>query len=105
MWAGRPRTWLGLLVLVAACGCEQMETLRQGAGSTYKIELRQLAEEISRKEVANLAANKEWKQELHQDPVPDAANAAAALWHPAPLLDAVHLSRPVPLNTDWAPQD
>jgi hypothetical protein len=107
MWAGRPGTWLCLLLAAGTCGCGQLETLRQGAGSTYRQELRALARDINRQEVENIAASKEWEPELH------AATAAAKeddgvvtanLWHPVPLEDAVTLRPPVAVEGGWTPR-
>jgi hypothetical protein len=100
MWAGRPRNWLCLLLLAGACGCEQLEPLRQGVGSTYNQELRDLANEIKRKDAEDIAATKDWKQQFHADAVSPADDGVitANLWHPASLANAVTLKAPVPLE-------
>jgi hypothetical protein len=83
-------------------GCQQTEPLRQGVvRSTYQSELRQIAEEASRKE---LAKSTEWSEQ------PDAAqdssmNAVTQVnhWQTPSLLQAIHLLPPVPLDSMLAP--
>jgi hypothetical protein len=108
MRAGRPGNWLCLLLLAGVCGCEQLDALRQGAGSTYKHDLRELAREINRQETEKIAAD---DKEPAQDAQPRInaspyAVTTASHWHTATLVDAVQLKRPVPLDGgNWAPHD
>jgi len=98
MLAGRQS--LGSLILVAAGlmggGCEQIEPFRQGVHSTYKQELRQLAEETSRKALAKASEQADEESaaaEMARDEV-----APANHWQSPSLLSAVHLQPPVPLD-------
>jgi hypothetical protein len=88
-----------LLTTSLACGgCEQTEPLRQGVvRSSYKQELRQLAEETNRKE---LAKRQEETEETGSEEVSPAADAVAWAnhWQAPPLLNAIHLQAPQPLD-------
>ena len=92
-----------LLAVGLMCGgCQQTEPLRQGmVRSTYQSELRQIAEEASRKE---LAKSTDWSEpaEAAQD---SSANAVAQVnhWQTPSLLLAIHLLPPVPLDAMPAP--
>jgi outer membrane murein-binding lipoprotein Lpp len=105
MRAGCPRTWLCLLLLAAACGCEQLENLRQGAGSTYNRELRQLAKDIDREQVEKIAADQEAAQACNLNTKVESTEVTPANhWQPAPLVDQIRLRAPVPVNPDdWLP--
>ena len=91
-----------LLAAVMCGGCQQAEPLRQGmVQSTYQSELRQIAEEASRKE---LAKSTDWSEP------PDAAqdssmNAVTQVnhWQTPSLLQSIHLLPPVPLDAVPAP--
>jgi hypothetical protein len=99
MTAGR--LGLGTALLLAAglaCGgCEQTEPLRQGVRTTYRQELRQLAEETNRKE---LARREEASEETAAEEDPPAADAVtwANHWQAPSLLNAVHLHAPQSLD-------
>jgi hypothetical protein len=93
------------LVLAAGLmcgGCQQTEPLRQGmVRSTYQSELREIAEEASRKE---LAKSTDWSEE--PDIAPDTSmNAVTQVnhWQTPSLLQAIHLLPPVPLDAVPAP--
>jgi hypothetical protein len=108
MRAGRPRNWLCLLLLAGVCGCEQLDALRQGVGSTYKHDLRELAREINRQEAEKVAADAKVPAEDVQPQISADQNAVTTTshWHTSPLVDAVQLKRPVPLDGgDWAPHN
>jgi hypothetical protein len=87
MRAGRLCLWS--LVLLA--GCDHLEPLRQGLHSTYNKELRQLAEETNRQELARMAEREETAA-AKKEVVP------AGEWHAAPLSSAVQLKAPVPFG-------
>jgi hypothetical protein len=95
--AGRRAKLIGLLLL-AVTGCEQFDSLRQGVFSTYSKELRTLAEDIDRKELAKIKTEDEQTAIREENPPSKAGPVAQAQWHPAPLVDAVQLAAPVPLT-------
>jgi hypothetical protein len=92
----RKSAWTLLVAVFILSGCQQADPLRQGFHSTYNQELKQLAEETSRKALA--------KGNVHADgELEDAADARSGVVHanywPTPsLLNAVHLRAPVPLD-------
>src|SRR5215831_15268193 len=89
----RKSAWTFVVAVCILSGCQQTEPLRQGFHSTYNQELKQLAEETSRKALANGNAR--------ADEEPEAAGNAvvqANYWPMPSLLNAVHLRAPVPLD-------
>jgi hypothetical protein len=97
--AGCRANLIGLMLLIAT-GCGHLEVLRQGAQSTYHKELKQLAADIDRKELAKITAVKEEHAAAAEESQADSGTAQRALqWHAAPLIDAVQLQPPVPLNS------
>jgi hypothetical protein len=96
--AGRRAKLIGLLLL-ALTGCEQLDSLRQGVLSTYSKELRTLAEDIDRKELAKIKADDEQAAQREEDTSAKAGPVEQAQWHAAPLTGAVQLRPPVPLTT------
>jgi hypothetical protein len=108
MRAGCPGIWLCLVLLAGVCGCEQLDALRQGAGSTYKHDLRELAREINRQEAEKIAADtKEQTEEVQpRSNASPYAVTTASHSQTSPLVDAVTLKRPVPLvGGDWVPHE
>jgi hypothetical protein len=78
-----------ILILGLACaGCEQLDCMRQGLNSTYRQELRQLAAETTRKELA--------KSKIAEEPAESATDDVRQIanWPQPSLLSAVHLDAP-----------
>jgi hypothetical protein len=81
-----------------AAGCEQIQPYRQGVNSTYRQELRQLAEEVSRKELAKTAAASEVDTATPEQTPADVTPVNH--WHASPLVDAIRLKPPVAWGAD-----
>jgi hypothetical protein len=106
MLAGRRSYWAGLVLLavgLASAGCQHAEPLRQGVRSTYHQELRQLAEEINRKELAKVTEATD-QQATASETTEDLGGVAQTNhWHAPSLLSAVTLKAPVPLDYGESP--
>jgi len=89
--AGRQGLILVALALVV-CGCEHVEPLRQGFNSTYHQDLRGLADDINRKEVAKAASPSE-KSAAVAVADPDKVKQIKH-WQAPPLLQAIQLRPP-----------
>jgi hypothetical protein len=90
--------WLALTVLAAAVpACEHVETLKQGAQSTYTRELRDLGEDIRRKELARVA-DRAGSVETPEEPVHQANH-----WHAPSLAGAVTIGPPLPAEPPFLP--
>ncbi len=94
--AGRQRfvRWLAVTALAAGVpACEHVETLKQGAQSTYTRELRDLGEDIRRKELAKVT-DAPPPPEPKPDPVQQANH-----WHAPSLAGSVQLGTPLPVHS------
>src|SRR5437763_14170147 len=89
--------FLALTVAAALTGCEHAEALKQGAQSSYHQELRRLAEDINRKELAKVLEPPN-RDTAAAEPAPAGDDVQQAKhWHAPPLLSAIQLQPPVPL--------
>jgi hypothetical protein len=95
--AGRRAKLIGLMLLALA-GCDHFDALRQGVLSTYSKELRQLGEDIDRKELVKISAKDEEVTRQTEDTPAEKTGVHQIQWQAAPLSDAVQLGRPVPLS-------
>ena len=96
--AGCRRSLLGLVLSLAvlAAGCEHAEALRQGAQTSYYRELRQLADDISRKELAKVLESPAQESTAAVTVPAGEDEEQAQHWQAAPLVNAIHLKPPVP---------
>src|ERR1700730_1577113 len=95
--AGRRAKLIGL-VLLALAGCDHFDALRQGVLSTYSKELRQLGEDIDRKELVKITAKNEDVDRQSEEVPPEKSGVHQAQWQAAPPSEAVQLRPPVPLS-------
>ena len=97
--AGRHATLIAALCL-ALTGCEQLDSLRQGILSTYSKELRNLATDIDRQELAKIKADDERRAAQAEDEdVPPSNSVQQAQWQPVSLVGVVQLRPPVPIQS------
>src|SRR5437763_9376047 len=90
--------FLALTVAAALTGCEHAEALKQGAQSSYRQELRTLAEDINRKELAKVLEPTAKGEQATGAWEPCEDVEPANHWNAPPLLNAIHLKAPVPLE-------
>lgn len=95
--AGSQTARYGRLVLLAclALGCTHPESLKQGAQSTYGKELRQLAEDINRKELARISEASDVSMATSKE---GSSVTPASTWHAPSLAGTVTLQAPVSLE-------
>jgi hypothetical protein len=92
--AGR-RAILMALAVLALAGCDHLDALRQGVLSTYSQDLRMLAEDIDRKELAKYAAEEDSPKTATVHPTPTVQQVQ---WQAVPLTDSVRLLAPIPFE-------
>jgi hypothetical protein len=95
--AGRRAKLIGFLVLALA-GCDHFDALRQGVLSTYSKELRQLGEDIDRKELVKITAKDDEVARQMEEAPAEKSGVHQAQWQAAPLTEAVQLRPPVPIS-------
>jgi hypothetical protein len=89
------RTWrfaAAMAFALVPLGCQQFEDWRQGDQSEYKKELRQIAENVNRDEVAKSERGGNLLAESKNDEVVVQTNH----WHATTLTGAVRLEAPIP---------
>jgi hypothetical protein len=99
----RRRANLFALCLLGFTGCEHLDSLRQGVLSTYSQELRQLATDIDRAELAKIATMDQERTRSNSSTNTSAPEVQQVQWHALPLANAVHLQAPVPASGSVAP--
>jgi hypothetical protein len=90
--------WVLLAAGMACGGCEQVDPLRQGLQhSSYQQEMRQLADEVSRKGLAKDLDRADQSAAVEGTATEEVVQAAH--WESPSLLNAVHLRPPVPFDS------
>jgi hypothetical protein len=94
------KSWLACAALIglAAAGCEMFESARQGTQSTYKKELKQIAEDVNREELARAPRSEGLDAKSRQEEPGQARTddiAQANHWRSPALAGSVKLQPPI----------